>query len=78
MTTKQLDSVLKRHKIHPKFRPELRDPVFHGARPGVELRTRLNCVSNYQEALDEVLTIVSQPTAHIFPPAGYQALEECA
>ena len=78
MTRKQLESVLKEHKIHPKFWREFRDLVFHSTRPGVELRTRLNGVSNYQEALDAVLTILSQPTAHIFPPADYQALEECA
>ena len=78
MTRKQLESVLKQHKIHPKFWREFRDLVFHSTRPGVELRTRLNCVSNYQEALDAVLTILSQSTAHIFPPADYQASKECA
>ena len=78
MTKKQLESVLKQHKIHPKFWPEFRALVFRGVRPGVELRTRLNCVTNYQEALDAVLTILSQPIAHIFPPADYQAVEECA
>ena len=78
MTRKQLESVLKEHKIHPKFWREFRDLVFHSTRPGVELRTRLNCVSNYREALDAVLTILSQSTASIFPPADYQASKECA
>ena len=33
-----LDTILKRHEIHPKFWPEIRGLVEEGQRPGKELR----------------------------------------
>ncbi len=40
-----LDALLKRHKIHPKFWPEMHGLVEEGHRPCKELRTRLHRVA---------------------------------
>ena len=68
-----LDTILKRHKIHPKFWPEFHGLVEEGQRPGKGLRTRLNRVTNYKAALAEVLAELSKGLEHKFPPADYQS-----
>ena len=47
-----LNTILKRHKIHPKFWPEIRGLVEEGERPSKELLTRMNRVANYKAALE--------------------------
>ena len=69
----KLDTILKRHKIHPKFWPEFHGLVEEGQRPGNGLRTRLNRVTNYKAALAEVLAELSKGLEHKFPPADYQS-----
>ena len=68
-----LNAILKRHEIHPKFWPAIRALVEEGQRPSKELRTRLNHVSNYKAALDDILTELSKPLKHMFPPADYRS-----
>lgn len=72
-----LNDILKRHEIHPKFWPEFRRLVEDGKHPGRELRTRLNRVTNYRAALDEVLAELSKPLEHKFPPpiTRYESLD---
>ena len=57
-----LDTILKRHKIHPKFWPEFRAAVEEDVRLGDELRTRLNHVANYQAAAKDILAATGQAT----------------
>jgi len=68
-----LDDILKRHEIRPKFWPAIRALVEEGQRPCKELRTRLHHVGNYQAALNEILAELSKPLGHRFPPPGYQS-----
>ena len=68
-----LNALLKRHKIHPKFWPEMHGLVEEGHRPCKELRTRLHRVSNYKAALNEILAELSKPLKHKFPPADYRS-----
>jgi len=72
-----LTEILKRHEIHPKFWAEFRQLVECGTRPGKELRTRLDCVTNYKAALDEVMAELSKPLPHRFLPAvtHYESLD---
>jgi hypothetical protein len=63
-----LNNILKRHGIHPKFHAEFRALVECGVTPGDELRTRLDCVDNYKAALDECLAELSKPLEDQFPP----------
>ena len=63
-----LDRILKHREIHPKFWPEFRALVECGVRPGKELRTRLDHVSNYKAALDATMAELSKPLRHKFPP----------
>ena len=75
-----LNAILKRHKIHPKFWPEFRALMECGKRPGKELRTRLDCVANYKAALKEAMNELSKPlgykyaTARSQAPAKYESL----
>jgi len=77
MKTQQLDSILKKHGIHSKFRTEFRAVVTHGKRPSKELLTRLDCVANYKAALDEVRVELSKSVRHKFPPpiTHYESLD---
>ena len=59
------DELFDRHEIHPKFRAGIR-ALTAGATPSRELKTRLETVAKYQECLDEILTRLSQPFAHLF------------
>jgi len=68
-----LNTILKRHEIHPKFWPELRAFVEEGVRPSKEVLTRLNHVTNYKAALAEILAELSKDSEHKFPPADYQS-----
>ena len=70
-----LNEILRRHAIHPKFHEEFRALVEEGRRPSAELRTRLDCVTNYQAALDEVLAGLSAPLDHQFPPDTFESLD---
>jgi hypothetical protein len=63
-----MELVLEQHRIHPKFWAEFCDLVLLGRTPGAELQIRLECVSNYQAALNAVMTTLSQSIAHVFPP----------
>jgi hypothetical protein len=66
-----LDTILKRHKIPPKFWPEIRAAVEENVRLSDELRTRLNHVANYQAAAKDILAALSND--HEFAPADYQS-----
>jgi hypothetical protein len=67
-----LDTILKRHAIQPKFWPEFHGLVEEGERPSKELRTRLGRVTNYKAAFNEILAELSKTLDHKFPPADYQ------
>lgn len=62
-----------RHGIHPKFQSGIK-AMSAGIPPTPELKTRLKTVANYQECLDEILTRLSQPFAHLFTPK-HESLE---
>ena len=70
----KLDTILKRRKIHPKFWPEFHGLVEEGQRPGKDLRTRLNRVTNYKAAFNDIRGIVqgvgAQVSAGRLPIAG--------
>jgi len=68
-----LDEILKRHEIPEKCRPEIRRLVEDGVRPCRTLVTRLNRVRNYKAALKEIMTELSKPLGHKFPPADYRS-----
>jgi len=68
-----LNTIFKRHGIHPKFRPEFRAFLEEGAQPGKELQTRLDYEANYKAAEKEALRELSKVYAHEFHPAGYQS-----
>lgn len=68
-----LDEILKRHEIPEKFWPEIHRLVEDGVRPCPTLVTRLNRVRNYKAALKEILTELSKPLGHKFPPADYRS-----
>jgi len=68
-----LDDILKRHAIPEKFWPEMHGLVEDGVRPCRTLVTRLNHVRNYKAALKEILTELSKPLGHKFPPADYKS-----
>lgn len=56
-----LNAILNRHEIHPKFWPEFRALMECGKRPGKELRTRLDHVANYKAALKEAMNELNRP-----------------
>jgi len=68
-----LDDILKHHAIPEKFWPEMHGLVEDGVRPCRTLVTRLNRVRNYKAALKEILTELSKPLGHKFPPADYKS-----
>ena len=68
-----LDEILERHEIPEKFWPEMHRLVEDGVRPCPTLVTRLNRVRNYKAALHEIMTELSKPLGHKFPPADYQS-----
>ena len=68
-----LDDILERHGIPEKFWPEMHGLVEDGVRPCRTLVSRLNRVRNYKAALKEILTELSKPLGHKFPPAGYKS-----
>jgi len=68
-----LDDILERHAIPKKFWQEMHGLVEDGVRPCRTLVTRLNRVRNYKAALKEILTELSKPLGHKFPPAGYKS-----
>jgi hypothetical protein len=67
-----LNAILKRHEIHPKFWPAIRALVEEGQRPNKELTTRLNHVRNYKAAVADIIAELSKGLDHQFPPADYQ------
>jgi len=68
-----LDTILKRYEIHPKFWAEFHGIVEEMRRPSDELRTRLNNVTNYRAALAKIRTELSKALDHKFPPADYES-----
>ena len=68
MTTKTLQLILEKHRVHRAFWPEMKALVFHGVRPCQELLHRLHHVANYKAALDAILTELSKQVKHKFPP----------
>ncbi len=68
-----LDTILKRHEIHPKFWPAIRGLVEEGQRPGPQVCRRLNHVANFKAALAEIMAELSKGLDHKFPPADYEA-----
>jgi hypothetical protein len=68
-----LDDILERHGIPEKFWPEMHGLVEDVVRPCPTLVTRLNRVRNYKAALKEIMTELSKPLGHKFPPADYKS-----
>ena len=68
-----LDGILKRHGIPEKSWPEMHGLVEDGVRPCRTLVTRLNRVRNYKAAVKEIMTELSKPLGHKFPPADYKS-----
>lgn len=66
-----LDAILKRHEIDPKFWPEFRAYLEEGVLPGKELQTRLDYLANYKTAEMEAVRNIGNP--HTFPPADYRS-----
>ena len=66
-----LNTILKRHKIRPKFWPEIRAFLEEGVRPSEKLMTRLRRVANYTAALNEAVHEIG--CDHTFPPDDYQS-----
>ena len=72
MTSKQLEAILKQHAIDKGYWPEMKALVFYGKRPGADLLRRLHRVANYVECFNSILTELSKPLMHRFPPADWQ------
>jgi hypothetical protein len=68
-----LDDILERHGIPENFWPEMHGLVEDGVRPCRTLVTRLNRVRNYKAAVKEIMTELSKPLGHKFPPADYKS-----
>ena len=66
-----LNTILKRHKIRPKFWPEIRAFIEEGVRPSDELMTRLRRVANYRAAVNEAVHEIG--CDHTFPPDDYRS-----
>lgn len=66
-----LNAILKRHAIHPKFWSPIRALVEEGQRPDKELTTRLNHVANYKAAVAEIIHVAGRGL-HQFPPPDYR------
>jgi hypothetical protein len=72
MTVRQLNAILRRHEIDPKFWPEFRGIVQEGRLPGKKLWTRMNHVTNFAAARNEIALKLSERYAYEFPPDDYQ------
>ena len=68
-----LDTIFKRHGIHPKFRPEFCAFLEEGAQPGKGLQTRLDHVANYRAARNEAMRELTKVYAHEFHLPGHQS-----
>lgn len=66
-----LNAILKRHEIHPKFWPDIRAFLEEGVVPDEKLMTRLRRVANYKAAISDAVHEIGNE--HTFPPAGYQS-----
>ncbi len=66
-----LNTILKRRGIHPKFWPGFRAYLEEGRQPSDELLVRLHHVGNYKAALKEAMHDIGNP--HTFPPADYRS-----
>lgn len=65
---KQLTDVLKKHGISPDFHAQFQTLVDLGVVEDNRFKVRLEACLNYQEALQDLLTILSGPIAHLFAP----------
>jgi len=68
-----LEAKLRSFDINPKFFEEFRGLIEEGIRPSQALRTRLARAKKYRACLDSLLTELSQPVAHRFPPQPTQS-----
>jgi hypothetical protein len=66
-----LDAILKRHRIHPRFWAEFRAHIEANVQPGDELQACLDHIANYKAALKEAIHAI--PCEHTFAPADYQS-----
>jgi len=55
----QLDNILERHGIAPKFKRAFRILAEQGRIDDLEFRTRLQTCINYQAARDEILELLT-------------------
>ena len=68
---RQLDRILSAYGVDATDKPAFRALVELGIRPDASFRRKLRGV--YKACLDEVLTELTRPIAHIFPPSGKRA-----
>jgi len=66
-----LNAILKRHKIPPKFWPGLRAFFEEGVQPGKELQSHLDYEANYKAVRREALKEIK--CEHEFPPDDYRS-----
>lgn len=66
-----LNAILKRHKISPKFWPEFRAFLEDGVQPGKELQARLDYAANFKAARRDAMKEIK--CEHEFPPADYRS-----
>ena len=78
MSHKQLEGILVQHAIPVSCWPEMKSLVFYGQRPGSGLLRRLNGKGRYANCLKSILTVLSAPLEHRFPPAGWQPAKAVA
>ena len=70
-----LNAILKRHEIHPKFWPEFHSMVEDRQLTSRELWTRMNYVANYRAARSEIAAELSKGWEKQFPPDDYEVPE---
>ena len=68
-----LDTILKRHEIHPKFWPEIPRLRRRGPAPQQGTGDPLEPRDQLQGGLKEILAELSKGLEHKFPPADYQS-----
>jgi len=68
-----LDTIFKRHRIHPTFWAEFRAFLEEHTPPGKELQACLDHVSIYKAAEREAIRELSRVYAYEFPPAAYRS-----
>lgn len=66
---RQLDRILSAYGVDATDKPAFRALVELGIRPDASFRRKLRGV--YKACLDEILTELSKPVAHIFPPNNW-------